>query len=307
MSKSKITKFEKLTLRALEYVQKTEPNKVITTRNFQKIISKYCLDKNKTEMNWKETKFDTLTSYLKSLQDQDYISLNGTQISINNTTYRKPRKRTREEEEGTISTEEKKTELSSVQNPLFPSLISSLKSLTEPSIQKTNSLSTNILPKDNFSLLTIPNSQSVSIKRPKIRTSKAVIDLCEDLVSKSNTKQGIKCPVCNLVINQEKEINQHIDECLTLQLLEGETKPVSKIVKREEPIFLLSSDKVEFTIKDLEKDLESSLECSICFDPFRKDEEIAFLECMCFFHAKCFIPWFEKAKFCPLHMPNKIL
>eukprot|EP01088_Endostelium_zonatum_P022283 TRINITY_DN9430_c0_g1_i2.p1 TRINITY_DN9430_c0_g1~~TRINITY_DN9430_c0_g1_i2.p1 ORF type:complete len:367 (-),score=53.63 TRINITY_DN9430_c0_g1_i2:10-1110(-) len=56
-----------------------------------------------------------------------------------------------------------------------------------------------------------------------------------------------------------------------------------------------------YIVQVLEEDMKEG-ECTICFEEFKKGENIARLECFCIFHEDCVVEWFKKSNNkCPLH------
>lgn len=42
-------------------------------------------------------------------------------------------------------------------------------------------------------------------------------------------------------------------------------------------------------------------ECSICMEEYEVGEDLARLECLCKFHKRCIVDWFERKQECPVH------
>jgi len=328
MNQSAVTiEFEKLTLSALRHNKKMNPEKQPTVRTLQGIVSQYCKEKNKKEINWKDTDFSTLNSYVKHLQTQNYIELDGNAIKIKRTKYKKlapiPKKPIL------------RNPLSSTTRtiaPLVPILpqIATSRNNTESHTTSAPEL-----------LLHLQASAGKGLRRGRSAGLVEIIDLCEERESKrqkvveekepkkkkveitkpklakeklKNVKRipiqkpvQITCPVCNIVMPNlsESAIDQHVDECLTMQLLATEKKKLplsssSELITPSPPL----TNTVQYVVQSLPKDLDSSVECSICFEPYLANQQTARLECLCFFHSTCFLTWFQKKKCCPLHTPK---
>jgi len=122
------------------------------------------------------------------------------------------------------------------------------------------------------------------------------------------------CPICNSAVSS-LTINQHVDDCLTQQLLssENQTDRSPPINFPKQPIEGISVSPSELRLcRDKSQSLDQTLqtdmdkECSICFEVPCKGEVISRLECLCVFHKICIERWFEKSKFCPLHNPSSM-
>lgn len=57
-----------------------------------------------------------------------------------------------------------------------------------------------------------------------------------------------------------------------------------------------------YNIEILTENLNIDQECSICFEPFRQQDIVARLECLCIYHKKCLDQWSQRKRCCPLHM-----
>jgi len=136
-----------------------------------------------------------------------------------------------------------------------------------------------------------------------------VINLCDGPIFKESTKESrkkeaedIKCPICFISLSKfvEREVNQHIDECLTLSMLKSEKE--EPLEEAENMPNLVSADKTLYVVKQLDSDVNE--ECTICYDTFFCGQRAARLECWCLFHEGCIAQWFKKTPFCPLHNSN---
>jgi len=291
--------YEQLTLKALKYSQEKNPSKVPTVKTLQGIVSKYCRDQNVEELNWRNTNFGTLQSFLKHLELKNYISLAGNQILLNNTEYKNSTELKSKKRKRTTAIKKKKQPSSNPEYPTFPSFSPPLINLVFPSLN--TKLSDVSLGKENISISINPNL---------IAKDATPINLCgEEMREIKRFKAELeeedlpKCPVCNQCLPaacSPKELNEHIDECLTLQMLNSEKKPPSLPPSVHLP---QSKDKALFVVQVLENNLEIPNECSICFDSFLKGHKTVRLDCLCLYHEECFVPWFEKSPFCPLHIP----
>lgn len=64
----------------------------------------------------------------------------------------------------------------------------------------------------------------------------------------------------------------------------------------------MSTDDIKLipTIKVNQTQVEASLQCSVCWDDFKLDEEVRQLRCEHIFHSDCIIPWLELHDTCPV-------
>ena len=46
--------------------------------------------------------------------------------------------------------------------------------------------------------------------------------------------------------------------------------------------------------------VDANLQCSVCWDDFKLDEEVKRLRCDHYFHEDCIIPWLELHNTCPI-------
>jgi len=277
MNQSAVTiEFEKLTLSALRHNKKMNPEKQPTVRTLQGMVSQYCKEKNKKEINWKDTDFSTLNSYVKHLQTQNYIELDGNAIKIKRTKYKKlapiPKKPIL------------RNPLSSTTRtiaPLVPILpqIATSRNNTESHTTSAPEL-----------LLHLQASAKKGLRRGRSAGPAEIIDLCEEREPKrqkvveekepkkkkveitkpklakeklKNVKRipiqkpvQITCPVCNIVMPNlsESAIDQHVDECLTMQLLatEKKTQPLSSSELIPPPL----TNTVQYVVQSLPKKSE---------------------------------------------------
>lgn len=57
-----------------------------------------------------------------------------------------------------------------------------------------------------------------------------------------------------------------------------------------------------FPYRATEKDCVDSAECTICLEEFEVGVDMARLECLCRFHRRCIMAWFERHPGqCPMH------
>lgn len=70
--------------------------------------------------------------------------------------------------------------------------------------------------------------------------------------------------------------------------------PAKKKEEKPKPTVTLSHRKIE------QKDVDEEQACSICLEPFKKDEKVAVLKCTHFFHEACIKPWVEDHFTCPI-------
>jgi len=149
------------------------------------------------------------------------------------------------------------------------------------------------------------------------------------------------CPVCSLQFKPET-INPHLDECLSLKLLQEEQNkdnthniPIEREAHRPslETIGNMIEQKlIDYHLKKRTREEESKsegpkikkiklrdiafdqynvqvlkepigeIECSICLEEFTVGQKMAMLPCLCYFHDRCIESWFQKNRQCPIHM-----
>lgn len=54
------------------------------------------------------------------------------------------------------------------------------------------------------------------------------------------------------------------------------------------------------TIKVTQEHIDANLQCSVCWDDFKLDEDVRQLKCEHIFHEACIIPWLELHNTCPV-------
>lgn len=103
------------------------------------------------------------------------------------------------------------------------------------------------------------------------------------------------CPICyrrfSRVVTQT-DIQEHIARCISRQ----QTRK-SPVVGDRYSVFTFTG------ARRGEKGTEADVECSICFEDFKRDDRIAILNCFCQYHEECILSWFERDRGCPFHAP----
>lgn len=74
------------------------------------------------------------------------------------------------------------------------------------------------------------------------------------------------------------------------------TNPATPKKKEEKPKPTVTLSHRKIT----QKDVDEEQSCSICLEPFKKDEKVAVLKCNHFFHDACIKPWVEDHFTCPI-------
>lgn len=148
-------------------------------------------------------------------------------------------------------------------------------------------------------------------------------------VVESQSSPPPACPVCGKLLpnRSEIEVSQHVEECLTLTMLERE-KQQSQLPPQSqlEPYALRLSNSIQyignhsvltqlsvFVVQQLHAPLSNPSECIICFEPFDagnccvfflipQGQHVSRLECLCVYHEACLNQWLAKSPHCPLHM-----
>ncbi|KAF8892348.1 hypothetical protein CPB84DRAFT_1783777 [Gymnopilus junonius] len=100
-----------------------------------------------------------------------------------------------------------------------------------------------------------------------------------------------ECPVCcesMHALGGTEAQEQHLKACLDTDL--GLSQPEG-------------SSEDEYIVYRLpEKSVLIGVECDICLEEFDKEADVARMACLCVFHRDCFLPWFERANSCPVHV-----
>ena len=67
------------------------------------------------------------------------------------------------------------------------------------------------------------------------------------------------------------------------------------------PVFPVRMVAFTATEKDCLGHDEGAQECTICMEEYEVGQPLVRLECLCKFHKRCIVEWFERRKECPVH------
>jgi len=249
--------------------------------HFQVLVNQYCKEKKLETILWKDTSWETLREFVEYLETKDYIKLNSNKTRI----------------ESIISTRYKKSrEIKNTSLELFE-----LKDLNIPSI---------------FEFKKSKISQKGDFGSPLKRSKSSLKTKVEPLPVMISQKIDQVCPICNKTFYDfiDSKIIHHIDECLTMKMLSEENNQEPKMLNQtpdaeefdDEQQFPLNLSlyRSRFVVQQLTSDLNSSIECAICLDPFMEGQSVARVDCMCLFHSCCFNEWMKRSPYCPSHIPS---
>lgn len=160
----------------------------------------------------------------------------------------------------------------------------------------------------------LPSSSSSSQQRP--------LPSIRDTSTRPSRRRQVDerdlCPICNyqfLPLNEgstEESREAHIRDCIenhgprarsSSQAVSsgtgtGRTGPGPAIQPQPLPVRMVAFTATE---KDcLGHDTEAQ-ECTICMEEYEVGQPLVRLECLCKFHKRCIVEWFERKKECPVH------
>ncbi|OJJ51734.1 hypothetical protein ASPZODRAFT_57161 [Penicilliopsis zonata CBS 506.65] len=122
------------------------------------------------------------------------------------------------------------------------------------------------------------------------------------------------CPVCNRALpprsqdGSEEAREAHIRECIVSHGSRvrspssrsdssgGGLLPVSS--RPPSPLRMVTFTATE---KDCLGQEGSAAECTICMEEYEVGQPLVRLECLCKFHRRCIVEWFERKEECPVH------
>ncbi|EYE95014.1 uncharacterized protein EURHEDRAFT_440752, partial [Aspergillus ruber CBS 135680] len=113
------------------------------------------------------------------------------------------------------------------------------------------------------------------------------------------------CPICNnqfppLSEGSEEAREAHIRDCIENHGPRVRSSPLAASVQPQPqlPVRMVAFTATE---KDcLGHDAEAQ-ECTICMEEYEVGQPLVRLECLCKFHKRCIVEWFERKKECPVH------
>ncbi|KAL3479061.1 FYVE zinc finger-domain-containing protein [Aspergillus californicus] len=109
------------------------------------------------------------------------------------------------------------------------------------------------------------------------------------------------CPICDnplplIGVNGNEESREaHIRDCI-----ESHGRPVSgsPVSASPLPVRMIAYTATE---KDCIGQDGTEQECTICMEEYEVGQSLVRLECLCKFHKRCIVEWFERKKECPVH------
>ncbi|KAL4943468.1 FYVE zinc finger-domain-containing protein [Aspergillus oleicola] len=109
------------------------------------------------------------------------------------------------------------------------------------------------------------------------------------------------CPICDnelppLGLNgNEDDREAHIRDCIANH---GRGVSGSPVSQPHLPVRMLGYTATE---KDCIGQDGTEQECTICMEEYEVGQQLVRLECLCKFHKRCIVEWFERKKECPVH------
>ena len=114
------------------------------------------------------------------------------------------------------------------------------------------------------------------------------------------------CPICDQELpplgnnGDETSREAHIRDCIESHGRQGRMSPQSGSPAASSPV------PVRLVVfKATEKDCVGQdgglQECTICMEEYEVGQSLVRLECLCKFHKRCIVEWFERKKECPVH------
>ncbi|OOF90984.1 hypothetical protein ASPCADRAFT_58352 [Aspergillus carbonarius ITEM 5010] len=123
---------------------------------------------------------------------------------------------------------------------------------------------------------------------------------------RSHVEERDLCPICDQALPElgengsEDAREAHIRDCIESHGRQGRFSPPigSPVAQAHLPVRLV-------VFKATEKDCigqDGGLqECTICMEEYEVGQSLVRLECLCKFHKRCIVEWFERKKECPVH------
>ncbi|KAL4783447.1 FYVE zinc finger-domain-containing protein [Aspergillus varians] len=109
------------------------------------------------------------------------------------------------------------------------------------------------------------------------------------------------CPICDnplppIGANGNEEVREaHVRECIENHGHQSSGSPVSQSPL---PVRMLAFTATE---KDCIGQDDTEQECTICMEEYEVGQSLVRLECLCKFHKRCIVEWFERKRECPVH------
>lgn len=125
------------------------------------------------------------------------------------------------------------------------------------------------------------------------------------------------CPICNSRFpplpdnGDETPREAHIRDCIenhgararssSRTQPRNEAQPDSGSPATQPPVLPVRMVAFTATEEDCLDHGEGSQECTICMEEYEVGQPLVRLECLCKFHKRCIVEWFERKKECPVH------
>ncbi|KAL4930481.1 phosphatidylinositol-3-phosphate-binding ubiquitin-protein ligase [Aspergillus undulatus] len=109
------------------------------------------------------------------------------------------------------------------------------------------------------------------------------------------------CPICDNELpalgpnGNEDAREAHIRDCIANH---GRSSGGSPVSQPHFPVRMLAFTATE---KDCMSQDGTEQECTICMEEYEVGQSLVRLECLCKFHKRCIVEWFERKKECPVH------
>lgn len=116
------------------------------------------------------------------------------------------------------------------------------------------------------------------------------------------------CPICNHRLppvgkdGNEEAREAHVRDCIESHGASSRGGAnSSQHPPQSHPIRMLAFTSTE---KDCISHEGSAPECTICMEEYEVGQALVRLECLCKFHQRCIVDWFDRKKECPVHKIN---
>ncbi|KAL4975963.1 FYVE zinc finger-domain-containing protein [Aspergillus desertorum] len=109
------------------------------------------------------------------------------------------------------------------------------------------------------------------------------------------------CPICDdelpaIGVDGNQDAREaHIRDCIANH---GRPPSGSPVSQSPLPVRMLAFTATE---KDCVRQDGTEQECTICMEEYEVGQSLVRLECLCKFHKRCIVEWFERKKECPVH------
>lgn len=114
------------------------------------------------------------------------------------------------------------------------------------------------------------------------------------------------CPICDRRLpplgenGSEDDREAHIRDCIESHGRQGRSpsQQRSPVAQASTPVRMIAFAATE---KDCLGHDGATQECTICMEDYEVGQPLVRLECLCKFHKRCIVEWFERKKECPVH------